>query len=287
MSLTARPKAPTHYKKRQAGHHRQSKSYVKTYWPYLPMAAIIAGGVFVNTLLSSSEAVLGWQANFSSSSLLALTNSDRSSDHEATLSLNTQLSSAAQARANDMVKNNYWSHTSPSGQTAENFIINSGYQFAAAGENLAYGFASTNSVNTAWMNSADHKANILNSSYTNVGFGVAESPNYLGQGTKVIVVAEYAQPSDSTALGVVNQPPMQTVSRLDKLTGSNASWSEIALTTLITASVVIIAFKHWLGMRKFVMESEEYIIKHPMLDIAIVFVATLATVLSHSAGLIG
>lgn len=287
MSLTTKARPTSHSKKRQAGHHRHSKNYLKTYWPYLPMAAIVASGVFVNSLLTSSESVLGWQTNFSSSSLLALTNNDRSNNNEGSLTLNSDLSAAAQAKANDMGKNNYWSHISPSGKTAQDFIINSGYQFTVAGENLAYGFNSANSVNAAWMKSPEHKANILNASYTNVGFGVAEAPNFLGEGPKVIVVAEYAEPSNGSALGVVNQPPMQTISRLDNLTGTNATWPEVALTIIITASVIIIAFKHGLGFRKLVYQSEEYIIKHPLLDIAIVFVATTATVLGHTSGLIG
>lgn len=287
MSLTARPRSTSHSKKRQGGHHRHSKSYVKTYWPYLPMAAIISGGVFLNTLLYTSAPVLGWQTNFSSSTLLSLTNIDRGSHSESNLSMNTDLASAAQAKADDMAKENYWSHTSPAGQTAEDFIINSGYQFSSAGENLAYGFNSASDVNAAWMDSLEHKANILNANYTNVGFGVAEAPNYLGKGPQVIVVAEYGDPSGALVSGVVNEPPMQKVSRLDKLTGSSASWTEIALTALITASAVIIVFKHGLGIKKLVTESEEYIIKHPLLDIAIVGIATIATLLSHSAGLIG
>ncbi|HET8991664.1 MAG TPA: CAP domain-containing protein [Candidatus Saccharimonadales bacterium] len=287
MSLTAKPRVTAHSKKRQGGHHRHSKSYIKAYWPYLPMVAIVASGVFINSLLTSSQAVLGWQNNFSNTSLLTLTNLDRENNHEPDLTLTSLLDSAAQAKAEDMVKNNYWSHVSSSGKTPQSFIVASGYQYSVAGENLAYGFNSAVAVNQAWMNSQDHRANILDAAYTNVGFGIAESPNYLGQGSKVIVVAEYGQPTGSGVLGVVNQPAMQNVSRLNTITGMNATWPEIALTIIITASVIIIAFKHGLGFRKFILESEEYIVKHPLLDITIVFIATLATILSHTTGLIG
>lgn len=59
MALATRPKPNVHHKKRQAQHHRHSKTYVSTYWPYLPMLAIVGFGVIVNrlwTLGSSANA---------------------------------------------------------------------------------------------------------------------------------------------------------------------------------------------------------------------------------------
>jgi uncharacterized membrane protein (UPF0182 family) len=48
MALATRPKPKTHAKKRQARHHRQSRVYLKTYWPYLPIVGIVAAGYFAN-----------------------------------------------------------------------------------------------------------------------------------------------------------------------------------------------------------------------------------------------
>lgn len=48
MALATRPKPNVSHKKRQAQHHRYSKPYLKTYWPYLPMMAILAGGAVIN-----------------------------------------------------------------------------------------------------------------------------------------------------------------------------------------------------------------------------------------------
>ncbi len=48
MAIAARPKPPSHYKKRSGQHHRQSQPYLKTYWPYLPMAAILTSGAIIN-----------------------------------------------------------------------------------------------------------------------------------------------------------------------------------------------------------------------------------------------
>jgi hypothetical protein len=48
MALATRAKPTTHHKKRQAKHHRRNKSYVKAYWPYLPMLAIGGVGYLAN-----------------------------------------------------------------------------------------------------------------------------------------------------------------------------------------------------------------------------------------------
>jgi hypothetical protein len=44
------------------------------------------------------------------------------------------------------------------------------------------------------MNSPGHRANILNGGFQEVGFGIANSPNFVGTGPQTVVVAEYAQP---------------------------------------------------------------------------------------------
>src|ERR1700690_4363732 len=48
MAIATRPKPTVSHRKRQALHHRYNKPYLKTYWPYLPMMAILAGGAVIN-----------------------------------------------------------------------------------------------------------------------------------------------------------------------------------------------------------------------------------------------
>jgi hypothetical protein len=129
--------------------------------------------------------------SFDIGSLLAYSNNQRAAAGERYLNLNGALDSAAQAKANDMVAENYWGHYSPGGASPWTFISNAGYGYSAAGENLAYGFASSADVITAWMNSAEHRANLLNGGFVDVGFGIANSPDYVGTGPETIVVAEY------------------------------------------------------------------------------------------------
>lgn len=48
MALATKPKPKSHHRKAQAKHHKRSKQYMKPYWPYLPLFAIVGGGVALN-----------------------------------------------------------------------------------------------------------------------------------------------------------------------------------------------------------------------------------------------
>jgi hypothetical protein len=74
----------------------------------------------------------------------------------------------------DMLNENYFAHTSPDGITPWYWISKAGYKYVAAGENLAKGFTESEYVHEAWMSSPSHKANILNSTYQDVGIAVVE-----------------------------------------------------------------------------------------------------------------
>ena len=302
MALATRPKPSSHYKKRQAGHHRHSKHYLKAYWPYLPMLLIVVVGLAINSLWASSQHVLGTASDFSSLSFLKFTNENRVSNNEQPLTLSTELTAAAQAKATDMVENNYWSHTSPSGKTPWDFINAAGYTYQLAGENLAFGFNNASETINGWMNSPEHRANILTANYTNVGFGVANSPNYQGHGPETVIVAEYAEPAPAAAIisftvpeHTVASPAVkpgslelsaQPVSRIQLLTGGQAIWSALVLSALAGAAFMLLIVRYGLRLKYAVKTSEAFIVHHPLLDIAMVFIATAGFVLTRTSGII-
>ena len=199
MALAAKHKNTNshHHKKRQGLHQRRSSHFMKTYWPYIPMLIIVLIGLSVNSIWTAQakRAVLGYATDMSASQLFQDTNIQRSNNSLSVLSSNSALIAAAQAKANDMVSKDYWAHNSPTGATPWTFITNAGYKYQAAGENLAYGFDNSSDTITGWMNSAEHRANILNSNYVDVGFGIANSPNYVGSGPETVVVAMYGKPA--------------------------------------------------------------------------------------------
>lgn len=306
MALSAKPKKPAaHHRKLQAGHHRPTKHYAKTYWPYLPMLMMVVIGLAINSFWATQSRVLGAASDFSAVSLLAGTNDVRSGDKELPLTISNKLTTAAQAKADDMVAKDYWSHNTPDGKAPWTFIAATGYSYQQAGENLAYGFNSSSATITGWMNSAEHRDNILNSVYKQVGFGIASSPNYQNKGPSVIVVALYANPAaaaanitftvpdpaartDGTVLGnsVRSQPDSHFVSRIQILTGGKAPWSLVALSTLAIAALVVFIFRHGRRLKKLFVEGEVFISHHPVFDILVVFVFTAGYVLTRSSGII-
>jgi uncharacterized protein YkwD len=197
MVLVAKKKrSPSiHLKRRHGQHHAVDDRYHKAYWPYLPMAIVVSIGIFANAFWGTIQhGVLSYATNTSISGLLQETNEERVSVGLANLGLNTRLNQAAQAKANDMASRDYWSHNTPDGNPPWVFFANAGYQYQTAGENLAYGFGNSTETVIGWMNSPGHKANILNTTYTEVGFGIANAENYQGTGPETIVVAMYGSP---------------------------------------------------------------------------------------------
>lgn len=149
-----------------------------------------------NLTTSGRMQVLGYATNINVGDLAALGNQERANAGQPALSLNSALSQAAYAKAQDMFANNYWAHNSPSGATPWMFIANSGYSYSTTGENLAKNFSSSAGVMYGWMNSPTHRANVLGSQYQDVGYAVL---NGVLQGEETtLVVAMYGAPQSST-----------------------------------------------------------------------------------------
>lgn len=91
------------------------------------------------------------------------------------LSESKTLDAIAAVRLDDMFENQYFAHVSPTGESAETVASSVGYNHLALGENLAEGmFAGDAGVVGAWMNSPGHRANILDTHYTEIGVAVRE-----------------------------------------------------------------------------------------------------------------
>lgn len=118
--------------------------------------------------------------------LVDLTNNVRESSGVVTLARNSVLDEAAQMKANDMAENEYFAHTSPTGITPWHWFSKANYTFSYAGENLAIDFTESIDVENAWLNSPTHKANILNSKFTEIGIATAEG-YYNGHLTTYVV----------------------------------------------------------------------------------------------------
>jgi uncharacterized protein YkwD len=121
---------------------------------------------------------------------LCLINQQRSAAHLVLLRSNAALGTAAAQHSADMVAKNYFDHVSPSGSTPQSRMTAVGYikpnRGWTIGENIA---AATGSLATPaaivkmWMNSAGHRANILNAAFRDTGIAaVATTPALAGSG---------------------------------------------------------------------------------------------------------
>ncbi|MBQ7968426.1 MAG: SafA/ExsA family spore coat assembly protein [Clostridia bacterium] len=97
------------------------------------------------------------------------------------LTYNWELSRVARYKSQDMRDNRYFSHTSPVYGTPFQMMKNFGITYRSAGENIARGQRTPQEVVNAWMNSSGHRANILSSSFTEIGVGYVADGNYWTQ----------------------------------------------------------------------------------------------------------
>lgn len=111
------------------------------------------------------------------SKMVNLVNQARVSQGIKPLTVNSQLVNLARKKSQDMVAKNYFSHNSPTYGSPFDMMKNAGITYRIAGENLA-GAATTESAHQNLMNSSGHRANILNSSFTEIGIGIASGSIY-------------------------------------------------------------------------------------------------------------
>jgi uncharacterized protein YkwD len=328
-------------------------THAKVYWPYLPLIALLLGAAFLNIwqpLQQNQTATLAYATEMSRSNLLTATNSQRTSNGSTPLTINSKLNASAQAKANDMVVRDYWSHNTPDGKEPWVFIDAQGYVYTKAGENLAYGFSSSNETVIGWMNSPSHRANLLDTVFTEVGFGFANSANFVGTGNETIIVAHYGKPTVAAASTpaptpepapqpqtqqaqiqtpapaptpapvaepveekaeiiedtivaeeapketsnqptntdnpVTNVADTQRISRIQQLSGGSAPWSAVALSIVGFTLAMIWLIKHFVIVKRYIIEGEHFVTHHPVLDLIVVTIIAVAVYLSQSSGVI-
>jgi len=125
--------------------------------------------------------------------IVDLTNNERNGEHLIVLTRSDLLDKAAQLKAEDMAKNEYFAHYSPTGISPWYWFDQVSYDYVHAGENLAVHFTDSNEVVNAWMKSPSHRANIMDGGYTEIGVGTAKG-QYKGFPT-IFVVQLFGTPN--------------------------------------------------------------------------------------------
>ena len=113
---------------------------------------------------------------------------------------NGQLGAVAARYARRMVDLSFFAHVTPGGQTFVRRIEQSAYLAHAngyeVGENLAWGegfLATPRQIVRSWMHSPEHRANILNGHFRDIGFGVALGTPVAGGGPGATYVNEFGR----------------------------------------------------------------------------------------------
>ena len=104
--------------------------------------------------------------------ILELMNAKRTEAGLEPLTMDNTLLQVARYKSNDMIQNNFFSHTNPDGTKWTNWLQTIGYKYTTTGENIAYNTSDPVELFNQWWNSPGHRANMMNASYTKVGMGV-------------------------------------------------------------------------------------------------------------------
>lgn len=99
--------------------------------------------------------------------VVALVNIERRKEGLSPLTIDEKLTAAADIRSGEIQTT--FSHTRPNGSSFSTALKEAGAVYKRSGENIAWGQKTPEEVVKAWMNSAGHRANIMNKNYSRIG----------------------------------------------------------------------------------------------------------------------
>jgi len=135
----------------------------------IPSKEILAPEPLTFLIEKETESVL------SNEEIIKFTNYYREENDIAELNINQLLMEAAEAKLSDMFQKQYFAHISPEGDDAGIILKEIGYDYLVVGENLARGyFKDSKDLVDGWMKSPDHRENILNPKFREIGVAQRE-----------------------------------------------------------------------------------------------------------------
>lgn len=177
--------------------------------------------------------------------IVAMTNESRSLHNQPPLSVNSQLTNAAQQKAEDMVNERYFAHFSPTNKSPWDFFIESGYSYAVAGENLAITNEDELAVISGWINSPTHKENMLNGQYRDIGIGIANYGTYQNYANTTVVVAMYGSPASPLVIsGTEPTNPAGAMTLLSHATPSATVYVAISTAFAFIMAGIALELRH-------------------------------------------
>jgi len=119
--------------------------------------------------------------NYMETQLLFSINSIRVQNGLQILNPNQTLINIASSRSQDMIDSGYFSHNTPEGKSIFDILVESGVMYACAGENLYNctppSMGPPEAIISTWLGSENHRANIFNPNYSQVGIKIVDGGN--------------------------------------------------------------------------------------------------------------
>ncbi|HRZ95133.1 MAG TPA: CAP domain-containing protein [Candidatus Moranbacteria bacterium] len=150
---------------------------------------ILISFAFIFILVFSIFVDLAYASEITAARVINLVNGSRNDEGLVDLNENETLNKIARDKLDDMIKNNYFAHTSPKGATPWSWFEKEGYDYKYAGENLAINFLTAEGQHKAWMESPTHKKNIMNPKFFEIG--VAVGAGEINKQMAIITVQEF------------------------------------------------------------------------------------------------
>lgn len=182
----------------------------------------------------------GYLATITPEKIIELTNQERARADLKQLIVNPQLEKAAQAKAQAIIQSQKFDHEID-GRKFSSWIKEASYKYSIVGENLAIDFITSEGVLKAWLQSPNHRENIFNNEYREIGLAAIEG-EFQGQNTIVIVQIFGAPAEEKINLSENNNSNPErkntnhkssVVSWLQKsITPSKLSWAILALRSI-------------------------------------------------------
>jgi len=161
--------------------------------------------------------------------IISLTNEIRKNLNLVTLAESNLLTQAAANKAQDMLLNQYFSHTGPDNKTLADWLSGVKYNYSAAGENLAMGFSGPEEVVNGWSRSQTHYRNMTDPDYTQIGVGMTSGPYNQVDTTLVAQYFAALAVAPTKAAEITPSQPLESVSQPSPVSTSQALGEKVEL----------------------------------------------------------
>ncbi len=200
--------------------------------------------IFIKAVFSYSglqfASITGGTPIFAKEEIVSQTNAFREFLGLGDLKENPVLDQAASQKLQNMITNQYFAHTSPTGISPWHWIEVNNYGYIYAGENLAIGFVTAKDTVDAWENSPSHRANLANSNFKEIGVAVAPATIQGNEGFLVVQLFGTPKPT-KPAVAVIKPSPSPAPPKATPVKSPLASLKTTPTSSPLTPSPVLLA----------------------------------------------